>query len=476
MVSLSAVVGAIVVMSAPPARADVLVAQATAAPAMMSPAPAMMSPAPAMMSPAPAMAPAMASPAPSPTPTPTPPPHAFQISGYADAGYQSAQWATNAISQTATYTVPPFPATITGRVFDTVQQQIQFHDFNVTASYSGPIGATVEFNGGDDANVINSYPKSVDAPGTGIDLTQAFLSLNSGQFTGIVGKFETLAGAEVIESPSDLNYSRSILFGYAVPFTHTGGRLTWTPNSEFQLIAGLNNGWDTVHSVSSNGDNNNLTIEGGLKFTKGNLALTIDGYTGNVQEGAAQANTQYTCFAYPAQCNIYAGVPGGVPHRSLLDVVGVYKTGAWLFQYNADFGTQTNTSIYDNVAFQTTPNYEGLEPTGFGTATWSGMAAYVNYTFNSKFSATARAEYLYDGGGSRTGITQRWGEATLTGQYQPAPELIFRAEVRGDRSNQPYFASGGYQPIPLPDGTTGFQIPRYYTNLQYGLEAIVKWP
>jgi Putative beta-barrel porin-2, OmpL-like. bbp2 len=36
------------------------------------------------------------------------------------------------------------------------------------------------------------------------------------------GKFVTLLGAEVIEAPLNMNYSRSFLFGFAIPFTNTG--------------------------------------------------------------------------------------------------------------------------------------------------------------------------------------------------------------------------------------------------------------
>ena len=36
------------------------------------------------------------------------------------------------------------------------------------------------------------------------------------------GKFVTPIGAEVIESQDNWNYTRSILFGYAIPFYHLG--------------------------------------------------------------------------------------------------------------------------------------------------------------------------------------------------------------------------------------------------------------
>jgi hypothetical protein len=407
LASLAAIVGAIAVWNASPAVADEAVV-------------------------------AQAAPAPSPSPSPTPAPKAFQVSGYADAGYTSASIA----SAVGT----PGGSFITGRVFDTLNQQIQFHTFNLQAAYTGPIGFKVEANFGDDANVINSYPKAVYAPGTAIDITQAYVSLTSGQFTGIVGKFETLAGAEVIESPSDMNFSRSILFGFAVPFTHTGGRLTWAMNPTISFVAGANNGWDTTWQHNPNGlpfvDTGSLTIEGGALWTPSKaFSATIDGYTGQVQEGFAVATPGFFVLN-PAR-----------PNRSLIDAVLTWHaTPSWTFVANGDVGQQTNSNIFDGTGTLI----------GYGTGTWSGVAGYANYAINSLWSATARAEYFADYGGLRTGQTMRWGEATITLQYAPNSNLILRGEVRGDKTNRPYFF-----------GANG---NRYLSNAQFGVEAIVKWP
>ena len=40
------------------------------------------------------------------------------------------------------------------------------------------------------------------------------------------GQFVTSAGAEVIESSSNWNYSRSILFAWAIPYYHFGAKAT----------------------------------------------------------------------------------------------------------------------------------------------------------------------------------------------------------------------------------------------------------
>jgi hypothetical protein len=400
-------------------------------------------------------------PAPSASPTPTPPPHLLQVSGFADAGYTSASEA----SAVGT----PGGSTITGRVFDTLNNQIQFHNFNLQAAYNGPIGGKVEASFGDDANVINSYPKSEFAPGTDIDLTQAYLSLASGQFTLILGKFESLAGAELIESPSDLEFSRSILFGYAVPFTHTGGRLTWAMNSNLSFIVGLNKGWDTTatyaNSTNPLPDTSGLTAEGGIAWNPSKIfSGTLQGYIGQVEEGIPFPS--YNVALPPAIAAFYGKfVPGygnyavsysanpSRPQKSLLDTVLTYHaTPALTLTVNGDAGEQTNSNIYNNIGVLS----------GYGTGTWSGVAGYANYAINTVWSATIRGEYFADYGGLRTGISQRWAESTATIQYAPNSNIIVRGEVRGDKSNQLFFA-----------GANG---SLYYTNSQFGIETIVKWP
>jgi hypothetical protein len=382
-----------------------------------------------------------AAPAPSPTPTATPPPHLLQVSGYADAGYTSAS--------IASVVGTPGGSQISGRVFDTLNQQIQFHNFNLQVAYNGPIGGKVEASFGDDANVINSYPKSFLAPQTSIDLTQAYVSGTSGQFTGIVGKFETLAGAEVIESPSDIEFSRSILFGYAVPFTHTGGRLTWAMNSNISFIAGANMGWDTTGqnknptAVGLPADSNALTFEGGAIWNPSKaISVTLDGYSGQVEEGFAMATP-----------GLFVVTPSR-PNRSLVDTVLTWHaTPALTFILNGDAGQQTNSNIIG-----TTPGVI----VGYGTGTWSGVAGYGSYALSSQWTASLRAEYMGDYGGLRTGVSQRWGEGTATIAYTPNSNLIIRGEIRGDKSNQPFF---------IGIGGNG-----YNSNAQFGIETIVKWP
>jgi hypothetical protein len=378
---------------------------------------------------------------------------------------------------------------INGRVFDTLNNQIQFHNFNLQAAYNGPIGGKVEASFGDDANVINSYPKNCITTGTGfgtatpatcsvnstsIDLTQAYASFASGQFTLIAGKFETLAGAEVIESPNDLEFSRSILFGFAVPFTHTGVRLTWAKSPNLSFIVGANRGWDTTSGMNGSPftfsatntvfpfpDNGALTIEGGAAWNPSKaFSATVQGYTGEVEEGDAiptvpTFSTLGLVNGFTPVSTLFAPGSGPArPDRSLVDAVFTFHaTPALTFILNGDGGQQTNSLVV---------NGNGT-PMGYGTGTWSGLAGYASYALSGQWAVSVRGEYFGDNGGLRTGISQKWTEATVTAAYTPNSNLIFRGEIRGDKSNQLFFSSGA-------------GLPAYKTNAQFGIETIVKWP
>ena len=53
-------------------------------------------------------------------------------------------------------------------------------------------------------------------------------------------------GEEVIESKDNWNYSRGILFTYAIPFYHFGLRAKYAFNDKFALNADLINGWNNI--------------------------------------------------------------------------------------------------------------------------------------------------------------------------------------------------------------------------------------
>jgi hypothetical protein len=371
--------------------------------------------------------------APSPSPSPTASPNPLALSGYADAGYDASS-----ISG---------PKGLLGtRVFDNVAGVPQLNDVNFTAAYTGTIGGKIELNGGTDAVVFHSYPQNPmsicpQGPFTctapynyQVDVTQAYPSFTFGKFTLIAGKFETLAGAEVIESPSDLDFSRSILFGYAVPFTHTGVRLTYAATPQLSLIVGANRGWDTTRPLSSSdlaklgapagySDNSDITAEFGLAYNPSSVfSLTVQGYDGQ------QEDALYVGCAGTASCN-----------RSLIDAVGTYHVNSALTAtVNVDDGQQTNTC---SPSFASgTGIYCGF---GVGTVQWRGIAGYLSEAWTGNLTTTIRYEAFGDPEGYRlgTGVGTEWSEGTFTAQYAPSSHLTLRGEWRVDTATQPIFST-----------------------------------
>ena len=60
------------------------------------------------------------------------------------------------------------------------------------------------------------------------------------------GKFVTPNGAEVIETKDDLNYSRGLLFSYAIPYYHYGLRAKYAFNDKYSVSGCVVNGWNNV--------------------------------------------------------------------------------------------------------------------------------------------------------------------------------------------------------------------------------------
>src|SRR2546430_1796437 len=99
-----------------------------------------------------------------------------------------------------------------------------------------PFGFGVVLTGGEDTQKNHSvgiFRDLQDAPRQTkqVDLQEAYVSYKVPLGSGLTlkaGKFVTLLGYEVIESPNNLNFSRSLLFSFAIPITHTGGLLSYS--------------------------------------------------------------------------------------------------------------------------------------------------------------------------------------------------------------------------------------------------------
>jgi hypothetical protein len=324
------------------------------------------------------------------------------LTGYVDTSYTHLSGSGLFTSGTA------------NRVFDIERNSFNIHMLNLTASSlpAAGFGGLVDLGMGSDAKVITPFGTTNDE----FDITQAYVNYAKGPFTLNVGKFVTLSGAEVIKSPDNLNFSRGILFGYAIPFTHTGVRTSYAVSDSAKLILGVNNGWDNLKDTNSQ-----KTVELGASlapFKMVSLAAAV--YSGTEQISATQQG-----------------------RRDLVDVVVTLNISDPLsLVLNFDSGQQEIGTSGTDVK-------------------WSGMAGYVNFKFSPKWRIALRAEQFDDKDGFRTGLIQKWKEATLTLAYMPSKNAELRAEVRGDSSDVDAFIQS--------DGTAK------KSQQSVGLEAIYKF-
>jgi hypothetical protein len=262
----------------------------------------------------------------------------------------------------------------------------------------GGLGFKLKVSAGESAKYIHSA--GLGNPNDEFDLTEAYVdyvALLEGGLKLRFGKFATYHSAEVIEAKDNFNYSRSFLFNYAVPFTHTGFMAGYKFSDAFTANLYLVNGWDVTTD-----NNNGKTVGVGFAITP------ID---------PVQLNFN---FMYgPEQQN------NSSHNRFLFDWIGAFKaTKSLTFMANVDYAREDSDPL-----------------NGGKNSEWYGAAVYVKYDFTDLFSISVRAEYFDDKNGVRTGIAQKLKEITLSPEFRIAKGLLIRPEYRHDWSDQNGFDS-----------------------------------
>lgn len=256
-----------------------------------------------------------------------------------------------------------------------------------------PVGFRLDLDFGKDANII--APADTDSSDE-FDLQEGYLKIYVPVGSGMdlkFGKFVTLLGAEVIEAPFNYNYSRSFLFGLAIPFTHTGILGTYKLNTTSSLSAGIVNGWDIIED-----NNDSKTFLGNISFSSEDITFGINGIYGAEQEDKDS------------------------PKRWVVDtVLTIVPDERFTVVLNYDYGEEEDAIIQGE------------------TAMWQGVAGYIHYNISDTFALTARSEFFEDNDGARTGTTQDLWEITLTGEFRMYKDVLVRIEYRYDRSSADSF-------------------------------------
>ncbi len=269
-----------------------------------------------------------------------------------------------------------------------------------------PVGFTVELGFGPTNDIVNAGLGTTTA-----NILQAYgtviVPIGSG-LTVDVGKFVTHMGNEVIASQSNWNYSRSYLFAYAIPYYHTGVRLTYAVTSNFTAALHILNGWNSVI------DNNKfLTLGATLNYAlTPSTDLVFNGIWGHEGADGSEENGDRDVYDF---------------------ILTQQVTDAFSVAANADYG-QAGTTI--------------------GLAQWKGVALYGRYAMTSKTALALRGEVYYDPVDYTTGAAfpkATFQEYTLTYEYHPYDPLLIRIEARDDFANgNAYMSESSVAPYYLP--------------------------
>lgn len=310
--------------------------------------------------------------------------------------------------------------TLAGYFVPNVGDSFSLNQVNLALAYQPTegFGGLVNVMAGDEAQAINVVYGNGQRDFT---LMQGFVSYASGPLTVIAGRYNTLAGAEVIDGSQDPTASRSFLFVNAEPYNHTGVRAAYKIGDTLTAYVGVANSVYGVLQAGNGATDNNKqkTIETGLSWAPTSaVSLSLYDYY------SRETDTQGANF---------------------MDFVGTFKaTDALSFTLNGDWTTVRNNGAAAD-------------------ANIAGLAAYATYTFNDKVSGTLRGEYIETKNliwGDDDGKSSL-SEITAAVSYSPAANFVLIGEVRYDMAGQKVFpdAAGlpGFVTTAVPEGSSDNQ-------------------
>jgi len=401
--------------------------------------------------------------------------HKINIGGYVDTSFQ---WNANR----------PDNQNNNLRTFDTDPHGFNLHlaelTFDGLPTKPGEAGFRIDLAWGSDVRwfkpvdkYTNNNSRSTDFVDN--DFKQAYISYivpiggcgcSKKGITVDMGKFVTWAGYETIEAADNINSSRSLLFGYAIPFTHTGIRATYnvldSECSKWTIGGAIYNGWDNVQDQNRSKafalysdwkpanwfEMFTTAIGGGSENyidERNRFAVATNSFNGG--DPTDPTTPGFGSVNAGATNSVFGPLDGGRAARNfddkdsqgirfLLDLTLVFKPHCGkddlIIAINADYGTQGHSTVLGSDV--------GLTPTleqPVGNAKWYGAAGYVKWAFRKNWYLGIRGEYFNDPDGIRTGLPQYIYEGTATLDYALTENLHTRLEFRRDHSNRGVYSN-----------------------------------
>jgi hypothetical protein len=212
---------------------------------------------------------------------------------------------------------------------------------------------------------------------------------------------------ETADLVDNWNYSRSILFGYAIPFYHTGVRATVNATDKVILTGHIVNGWNNTSEI-----NGNKTVHLGPTLKPTGKVTWI----GNYMFGKE--------------------TPGSDAVRNLFDTtLTLVPTPKLSLMANFDYGKEGDTS-------------------------WWGIDGYAKYQATGSWALVGRYEYVDDTDGGFMTFGTKVQSVTITSDHLVAGGLKLRLEHQGNFADEPVF--------PKDDGSTRKSQTTLTVGLVYG--------
>jgi hypothetical protein len=314
-----------------------------------------------------------------------------------------------------------------GRVFDSEHNDFLMQQAMVTVekatSDDHVLGLKVTVLAGHDAKFIHT-PGLND--GEDIDILDAHFKIripSDVKFFGggelIVGKFQTILGAEVIPATANTMYSRSMCFGFAIPFAHVGALYSQDVLKREDGNALLGLAFGVVNSAAGRAEDNNdaKAFLGQARLSPlSNLKLYANTVIGNEPIATSSSEDGNTRIILDLIADI--AMPDDVPD--------LLKPLTFLLNY--DVGGQ-----------------EDGDPAG-GSAKWYGFSGIAKYQINKQWYAAVRGEAYRDSESFTLGLADSDGDGaedfmalTATVAYLPWENLQLRAEFRHDKADAQVF-------------------------------------
>lgn len=252
-----------------------------------------------------------------------------------------------------------------------------------------------------------------------VDVREAYatfttpLELPGGKIHTQVGKFVTLLGWEVLLDPRTQSYNNnvtlSLLSGYSIPFTHTGGLAHFPITDQVELSVGVVNGWDNVKD-----NNSDKTLLWGLGIDPTDkvgfyFAGTYGAESDSLNDGGNGAGSKTAIVTGNASLNLH------------------------------EYATVVFDSTWANVSDASGP--------GTSSALWYGFGGYLISDWTDRFQTAFRAETFVDSDNYKLDYAQApngetiW-ELTLDLSYWLVKNhLLLRGEYRHDESSAKIFTT-----------------------------------